>query len=231
MYCKICGKQIDYDSPVCNECKEKQQAVTPEAQTQATSGFAFRPIQACENPYENAQSTVGTCASPIKEATAAVIEIPKTEEPEENSEKKEMPAGNRMHGFGPALAGVILGLVASIIDSVTGYVSGVSSFLTLLADLSGNADMGNNITASGMVVNILIGIVCLAIGIVTLCLGAKSVKAFKAHKNETGTKAIATLILGIAGIVIGACGIIGFIDNIVTLFVYLGMGLLGSAMG
>ena len=48
----------------------------------------------------------------------------------------------------------------------------------------------------------------LALSIVGLVLGAKSIGAFKAYKQQTGKSFVGTLICGIAGIVEGATGIL-----------------------
>ena len=256
MYCKKCGRYIDNDSPLCYDCEAEEKANTEEPEIEEVieevakdpvteveeipsadeskipTGMAFKPTHVCENPYLDAQTTVES--GKVLQTSEIKIEIAENPVPKEDGDKdtEEKPStGNRMHGFGPALTGVILGLVASIIDSVTGYVTGVSSLLTILADLAGNSELSSNFTTGGIAANIVIGFICLAFSIVTLSLGAKSVKTFKLHKNTTGTKALPTLILGIAGIVIGAYGIIGFLDNIIVLFVYLGMDLVGSAIG
>lgn len=234
MFCKKCGKQIDYDSTVCHECEAKANATVEEIidepittaestaeDTGIPTGVAYKPTHTNENPYVAAQTTVdGGKVLQTSEIKIEIAENPAPNEEGEQDDEIEKPKGNRMHGFGPALTAVILGVVGYLVDSISGYVTGISSILTMLANLGGEAEMGSKFTTGGIVANLLIGAACCAVGIVALVLGTKSIKAFKQHKNETGTKPIATLILGIAGTVLGALGIWGFVDNIASVIIY-----------
>lgn len=83
----------------------------------------------------------------------------------------------RMVGFGRALTATILGFVAYVLSLI-----GLALFVLPVAGL-------------------VLSTMSLAMGIVSLVLGVQSIKTFKALKNGPGGSPIATLILGIVGVV------------------------------
>ena len=99
---------------------------------------------------------------------------------------------NKRFGFGPALASTILGSI--------GYVVAIIILETLAIFIEYHEDFSSLIAVS---------ILCLAMGVVSLILGIKSIQRFKTAKNK-GVKPIPTLILGIVGVVSAA----------VTLFIW-----------
>ena len=135
MYCTKCGKQIDYDAEVCNECKAAETARN-------------------ENDY-----------NPFEEPPIGV----------------PTDADNRMFGFGKALASTIIAVVNLIF-----------SFIAMAVSLE-EPDAG--------IVLILMGI---AMFVVSLIFGIKSITTFKRRCRENCAKPIPTLILGIVGIVVSA---------------------------
>lgn len=98
MYCTRCGKQINYDSPICAECveqlraekaaEEAAEAVTEEVRESETAGENVAPETAAEQPREQ-----------LPRYSAAPV----------------APSGSPvMRGFGNGLASAILGFVAYI---------------------------------------------------------------------------------------------------------------------
>lgn len=94
-YCSRCGKQINYDSPICAECveqlraekaaEEAAEAVTEEVRESETAGENVAPETAAEQPREQLpRYSAAPSGSPV------------------------------MRGFGNGLASAILGFVAYI---------------------------------------------------------------------------------------------------------------------
>lgn len=147
MYCSKCGKEIDYDAPVCRECEQ--------AEAQAQS---------------------------VEVAPAA--------------EQGTLPASGgkpRMRGFGKALAGVIVGFVATMV-SVIIYMAGLVSLTTAI-------ERGQDI--GGMAAGFLFSEALVIIpSIIAIVFGARSVKVFKTTPPSL-PKPIATLVVGIHSIFFG----------------------------
>ena len=99
MYCTRCGKEIDYDAIVCNECLEKEK--NAEAQ--------------CEAPR----------AEDVK-AEPQYQEVPRYQYAEPAPAAPVYSANPRMLGFGKALTSAILGFVGWIFSYVALVVSAVS---------------------------------------------------------------------------------------------------------
>ena len=146
MYCSKCGKEIDYDAPVCRECEQA-------------------------------------------EVQTALVETP-------TAEQAIPPAsgGNpRMRGFGKALAGCIVGFVATII-SVVVYLVGMVSVLNAF---EGGADI-----ARMAAILMFFELLSIVPAIIAIIMGVRSVKFFKATPSEL-PKPIATLVVGIHAIFFG----------------------------
>ena len=88
MYCRKCGKQIDYDSEFCVECK-----------AEAAARAVYREILEKEYAAKSAQNT---------SAQVAPKQSPPAPAPQESNGK----SGGRLYGFGKALASAILAFFA-----------------------------------------------------------------------------------------------------------------------
>ena len=176
MYCTKCGKQIDYDSPICKECVDEMAA-------------AAAPIEAVEPAIEQ-----------------PVVEQPVTEQPEQTElqpgESVEVtppasyiftsvmppvaqPVTNaklRMRGFGKALTSTILGFV--------GYIFAVFTMGMLGAALE-DSDMA--------IAGVVFFVMSLPLTIIPFIFGLKSISLFKSTPSWM-PKPVATLILGIVGL-------------------------------
>ncbi len=118
----------------------------------------------------------------------------------EQTASVETPAGGkpRMRGFGQALAGCIIGFVATLI-SVIVYVAGLVS---VLSAFEGGADVGR------MAVLILFfELLAIVPAIIAIVKGVRAVKIFKATPSEL-PKPIATLVVGIHAIFFGGFAIL-----------------------
>ena len=96
MYCTRCGKQIDYDAMVCNECAAKANGAQPVQQPQPTP----------------------TYQQPVYQPQAQ----PKPQPSYFDQFKGLRSKGNVMDGFGGALASTIMGFL-SLISLCIGLVS------------------------------------------------------------------------------------------------------------
>ena len=117
------------------------------------------------------------------------------------AEQGTLPASGgkpRMRGFGQALAGGIIGFVATLI-SVIVYVAGLVS---VLSAFEGGADVGR------MAVLILFfELLAIVPAIIAIVKGVRAVKIFKATPSEL-PKPIATLVVGIHAIFFGGFAIL-----------------------
>lgn len=146
-----------------------------------------------------------------REARTTLVEAPAPAQT--STESEENP---RMRGFGKALAGCIIGFVATIV-SVIVYMVGLVS---VLEAFDGGADIGR-------MAAIILFFELLAIipGIMAIVYGAKSVKLFRATP-KTLPKPIATLVVGIHSIFFG-----GFAIMYSGIFMFvISMMLLGTTM-
>lgn len=175
MYCTQCGKQIE-SGILCEECLKKQELGQEE-------------VASSEAQTQSVEQEVAV--------SEAVIETPVFSP----SEKEVVIAkkGNRKAGLTKAIIGAVLGFVALIIVS-TGL-----SIISTMADLL----IYNTITIeaynSALIVVAVLTFISIGISIPSLIFGISSIKTFKKEKSATGTKPIATLILGIVAIVYSAC--------------------------
>jgi hypothetical protein len=135
MYCKKCGKYIDYEADVCNECKEAENA-----QEEVKDENAY-------NPFEE---TVAPAPA---------------------------DAGNRMYGFGKALASNIIGFFNMFLMAFGIALAAVYPPLGIVILLA---------SVAGFVISLIFAI--------------KSIKAFVKRCREKCAKPIATLVLGISGL-------------------------------
>ena len=123
------------------------------------------------------------------------------------------PVGN---GLGKAITACILG----VLGVVFGYLA---YYFVLEAELSGGYYSYyyyyySSVTFEDLILPYVFFCAALPLSIVGVTLGAKSIGAFKAYKQQTGGNAIGTLICGIAGIVEGAAGIILAVTSLIYSF-------------
>ncbi len=119
----------------------------------------------------------------------------------EQTASVEMPAGGgkpRMRGFGQALAGCIIGFVATLI-SVVVYMAGMVIVLNALED-------GANIVRMAAIL-VLFEVLSIVPAIIAIVKGVRAVKIFKATPSEL-PKPIATLVVGIHAIFFGGFAIL-----------------------
>ena len=184
MYCTKCGKQIDYDSPICKECVDEMavaaapaETLEPEAEQSVIEQTELQPGESAE--VAPANLVVESAPSPVAQPTAG--------------------GGNpRMRGFGKALAGCIVGFVATII-SVVVYMVGM---VTVLSAYEGGADI-----ARMAAILVFFEILSIVPAIIAVVMGVRSVKFFKATPREL-PKPIATLVVGIHAIFFGGFAIL-----------------------
>ncbi len=97
MYCTKCGKQIDYDSPICKECVDEMavaaapaETVEPEVEQSVTEQTELQPGESAE--VAPVSFVVEPTPSPVAQPTAGGSNL-------------------RMRGFGKALTSTILGFI------------------------------------------------------------------------------------------------------------------------
>lgn len=189
-YCRNCGKQIDAsEGQLCEECRHQELVFgeyenAPQETTEVTAvneGHTFN--QQTNNQQNYNQQTNGYYNQGY---TNSYTEAPK-------QEVKPEPKGNRMDGFGRALASTIVGTFS--------YIFGLVAYAIALAVLE-NTDSS---AVGGSIVCFLLAI---APAIIALINGIRSVKLFNERRKEGAKKPIATLVLGIVGIVSAAIALL-----------------------
>lgn len=97
MYCTKCGKQIDYDSPICKECVDEMavaaapaETVEPEVEQSVTEQTELQPGESAE--VAPADFIVEPTPRPIVQPMVGGVNL-------------------RMRGFGKALTSTILGFI------------------------------------------------------------------------------------------------------------------------
>ena len=179
MYCTKCGKQIDYDSPICKECVDEMAA-------------AAAPAEAVEPTIELPvieQSEVEQPEQTELQPGESVEVAPVTYTAEPAAQPAAQPAANatlRMRGFGKALTSTILGFI--------GYFFSVFTMAMLGAALE-DSDMA--------IAGVVFFVMSLPLTIIPFVFGLKSIGLFKSTPSWM-PKPIATLILGIVGLFFAA---------------------------
>ena len=182
MYCTRCGKKIDYDSFVCNECRAAEDALVGETKlddSKPATEVNVEPESTVtetetprEQPAPNQQYYYST-----QNTGYAQYQNPYTEQP------APVQTGNpRMIGFGKALTSTIL--------SFFGYIF---SYVALLLAVDGEP-------AGGLVMLLI----ALGMSIPALILGIQSIKTSARVASQGLPRPIATLVLGIVGLAFSA---------------------------
>ena len=187
MYCTQCGKQIDYEALLCDECLGRQMR-------ERANKVALQPLPTVTreefNPEfeEVADGDVdfGTKVDPGTGYT-------ENYDPEANYfdpyYQKSGGTGDKKFGFKKALFSTILSAVSMYAIVLLFYVFMLSLAGTLAEDLHWSVIVASGL---GLLSTIAAAIVCLVFEI-------QSIKAYKRHSAETGTKPVPTLVLGIIG--------------------------------
>ncbi len=178
MYCNKCGKQID-SGVMCTDCLISELATSMAKETTVKE----EPEKVAEQPIYQAP-----VYQPVEDSFSQQTI---TEEPVVTSTLPQ--PGNRMFGFGKALASTIIGFI--------GFIWGYLWFVMSAVEEMGEASLVLAILLAPMVA-------------VSLAFGIKSIKTFMARK-ATCAKPIPTLILGIVGVVCG--GFAAFFDLLLLL--------------
>ena len=179
MYCTKCGKQIDYDSPICKECVDEMAAAA--APTEAVEPTIELPVIE-QSEVEQPEQTELQPGESVE-----VAPITYTVEPA--AQPAAQPAANatlRMRGFGKALTSTILGFV--------GYI-----FAAFTMGMLGAALEDSDMAIAGVVFFVM----SLPLTIIPFVFALKSIGLFKSTPSWM-PKPIATLILGIVGLFFAA---------------------------
>ena len=206
MYCTRCGKKIDYDAFVCNECVKQEQEAVAEVKTEESApALEATPETVTEEPVADTATAepVQEPVNPQPTYTAPnnqqyYYSNPNTsyqqgaaqnsyQNPYQNNayppytpyQPQPTTDGNpRMNGFGKSLASTLLGFFSYFFSAIT----------------LGIAEVGE----PGATVLFLM--MTLGMAIPSLIMGIKSIKTFTNAPKMGLPRPIATLVLGIVGI-------------------------------
>ena len=206
MFCSKCGKEINYDSPVCHECistmaNESQNENVNEVKETASpilnqQGYA---APATNQPsYSAPVPSQPSYAAPLNsEVPPYAINPAPVYQPQPRPQQQPpltIPGGksSRMEGFGGALAAVILSTVGVIFFYIITYATalagiGAYAFSMFLAAVP---------------------------FIVSLVLGIKSITTFVSVKRSGRPVPIATLIMGIEALATSATMILSLLVGV-----------------
>jgi hypothetical protein len=182
MYCTKCGKQIDYDSPICKECVDEMavaaapaETVEPEVEQNVIEQSEIeQPVQTELQPGESVEVAPATYTA---QPTPPPAVYPSAG-----------GANLRMRGFGKALTSTILGFI--------GYFFSVFTMAMLATEDPDVAIAGG-----------VFFVMSLPLTIIPLIFGLKSIGLFKSTPAGM-PKPIATLILGIVGLFFAALSLL-----------------------
>lgn len=209
MFCTKCGKQIDYDAIVCNECKAAEAEGTPEAveveaveataevtETVEATAEVTETVEATAEVVEAAEvaETVEADAAAVEDAaveTAPAAEVanePVVTAPVNAPAATPEDPTNKMYGFGKALTATILGVI--------GFFFSIFAFAFSL-------------TGMGVIIAfVLFYPGAIAMSVIALVFGIKSIKSFASRSKQNCAKPVATLVLGIVGLAWAATSLI-----------------------
>ena len=186
MYCTRCGKKIDYDAFVCNECVKQEQEAFAEVKTEESApALEATPETVTEEPVADTAT-----AEPVQEPAQEPVNPQPTytapnnqqyyySNPNTSYQQPQPTTGNpRMNGFGKALASTILGIFSYIFCFVAIEVAAF--------ELAESA--------------VVLFLMALGMAIPSLIMGIKSIKTFTSAPKQGLPRPIATLVLGIVGL-------------------------------
>ena len=113
MYCRKCGKFIDYDAECCKECEELENYFEDKE--------AFAPTWQEEPQEEQKPYTPPTNNSPFEHSSSSMYSNPYSQpsysqpysQPSYSQPSYSQPVGDKKEGFGKALASTILSTISS----------------------------------------------------------------------------------------------------------------------
>lgn len=106
--------------------------------------------------------------------------------------------GDKKFGFGKALASTIMGAISNGMASIaSGVPLGIELAIMELGYATGSAE----IALGGIAITIILALISIGLAIPALIMGIKSIKTFNERKSAGYAKPIATLVLGIIGVV------------------------------
>lgn len=184
MYCRKCGKFIDYDAEYCKECEELENYF----ENKETVAPSWQETKKEENSY-----TPPTSGSPFGYSGANSYSNPSYSQPYTQPSYTQstytQPVGDRKEGFGKALASTILSTISFFLIMVA---------FALISVVLEEADYYYYYEpdVSGIIV---LTIMSLGLAIPAFIMGLKSIGCFKRASREGRVKPVATLILGIVG--------------------------------
>ena len=226
MYCTRCGKKIDYDAFVCNECVKQEQEAFAEVKTEESApALEATPETVTEEPVADTAT-----AEPVQEPAQEPVNPQPTYTAPNNQQyyysnpntsyqqganqapyqnnvyatytpyQPQPTTGNpRMNGFGKALASTILGFFAYFFSAIT----------------LGVAEVGE------IAATIILLMMTLGMAIPSLIMGIKSIKTFTNAPKQGLPRPIATLVLGIVGLSFAAIALfISFLSFMIVGMVY-----------
>ena len=208
MYCTNCGKEIDYEAILCDECLGKQmreRAAKISNQTVHTT-----PKEEFNPTFEEVSEGDIDFGTKVDPGTGYTENY----NPETNYfdpyYQKTGGTGDKRFGFKRALMSVIFSVVS---------LYAVTMFFTILIELLALSE--GDLHPAVIVILPLLILASIGGCITCLVLGIKSIKAFKQHSAETGTKPIPTLVLGIVGTVLGGEGTLAAVILAFYSFIFL----------
>lgn len=182
MYCTKCGKQIDYDSPICKECVDEMAVAAAPAET-VEPAVEQNVIEQSE-----IEQPVQTELQPGESVEVAPATYTAQPTPPPAVYPSAGGANLRMRGFGKALTSTILGFI--------GYFFSVFTMAMLATEDPDVAIAGG-----------VFFVMSLPLTIIPLIFGLKSIGLFKSTPAGM-PKPIATLILGIVGLFFAALSLL-----------------------
>ena len=165
MYCRRCGKEIDYDAEYCIECEGMEK--------ERVQQNYYTPTYNSQNYSQNYNQNYNQNYSQY-----------------EYQQPANVPG--RGEGIGKGITSIILGFISFIM---------ITSGISLVEDLYYGS-------VGGAVVCFMIG---LGLGIPAVATGAAAIKTFKRAVCNNYPRPVATLILGIVGLVFGAFSLTMFV--------------------
>lgn len=178
MNCKKCGKEIDYEAEVCNECVAAEASVEPVAEEVAAAEGVV-----AVNVADNKK---GKMAGFGKALTSLLLPI----------------IGAVLIGI---VCGILFVMAEGVYETAMHYLENPELIMnkqTGELSVAFKAFLENDVADLAIFLILLVGacVVAFIMGVIGIIFGAQSIGCFKKeHKN--GNKPIPTLILGIAGLV------------------------------
>ena len=189
MYCKKCGKEIDYEAEVCNECVAAEQAnaeaVVVEEVASAEGVVAVAGTASGKNP-----KMIGFG----KALTSLLLPI-----------------------IGAILIGIVSGLLTFAAQEAYQTLERFINNPDMVTEAMLNRFIENDLSKIGIFLVLLIGagIVAFVMGIVGIIFGAQAISCFK-KESRNGNKPIPTLIIGILGLVESVGIVLGILSAVAS---------------